>query len=310
MKRLLLIMCCAIAAAVLYVAPVLAHDVDGPNDCQKQGRDFGDAPECIPAYPPPVAGGAFVIGKFPTCTVACPPIGTFDVSCPPISIPPGPTGFVVHVFDVNSYWLGCYPTPIGPEGIDSEVDGKTNTPAVGFSACASIPTDCVEPAFGMTFDQDECYGDGSDAGITAPIVFGVCTPSKFSFNVTNCSQPRQVFLNVCVDWNADGDWNDNFICPGTAGCAYEWAVKNLGIVLSPGCSLLDTPFFLSGPKVGPGWLRISLSDNPAPDDYPWNGTVSIGQFINGETEDYPIQIIDHQTPTRGNSWGRLKINYR
>jgi GEVED domain len=301
----------AVACVLVLARPAAAHDVDGPDDCQKDHIDFGDAPECIPAYP------SGVIGKFPTCKAPCTLIGTQEFACPPISSPPGPTGYVMNIGGPGGYWLGCYPTPAGPEGIDTDFDGKVNVGGVGISACAQNPTDCVEIAFGgMPFDQDECYADGSDAGITAPIVFGTCAMSKVDFFTTSCfAAARPVFLNICVDWNEDGDWNDNFQCTsggggGVAGCAYEWAVKNAPISLTPGCALMSSPMFLSGPKKGHSWLRISISDNPAPDDYPWNGTVSIGQFYNGETEDYPVEINDIVTPSHGSTWGQLKIRYR
>jgi len=57
---------------------------------------------------------------------------------------------------------------VGPFGIDSDADDKVNTPSSGPSTChAGLATDCVETVFlpAMTFDQDECFGDGSDAGL-------------------------------------------------------------------------------------------------------------------------------------------------
>jgi len=300
-----------LAAAVLFsLAPSLAPatDVDGPNDCLRDIHDYGDAPEAIPAYP------SGVLGHFPTCVAPSAP-GTQEIACtPPLSTPPGPTGFVHHLQVAGTpgnYWLGCYVNAIGPFGIDSEPDGKVHTPATGFSAClASLATDCVESFFpGMTFDQDECYSDGSDAGVTAPPSLSICSPATVRYFTSNCGTQRQVFLNLLIDENGDGDWNDNFQCPGA--CAYEWAVKNAPVTLGPTCETHVTPSFLVGPTAGFGWMRISLSDTPMTDDYPWAGTVGMpGNLVRGgETEDYPV-LIQGPTPTQSSTWGRIKTLYR
>ena len=273
-------------ALLLVPFAALATDVDGP-DCNQQRTDYGDAPEGVQAYPG-------VAGCFPTCLFAG-PAGTQTIACAPNSTPPGATGFVRHVTVAtqNAYWLGCAPAGTPPLGIDGEGNGKTNDTGAGFSACATpIGIDCVEAAFGLSFGQDECAGD-NDAGLSATPSFSTCAPSSFGFEAYSCATvTRQVVLNVLVDWNQDGDWNDNYQCPG--GCAYEWAVKNVVIVLTPGCNLLTTPVFTSGPNNGSGWLRISISDTPVPDDFPWSGSAGIaGQSLQGgETEDYPVRIGD------------------
>jgi len=254
MRRMVTTACLGLIAA-LAAGPAAAQL---PPGCQQQITDYGDAPECILAYPG-------VIGNFPTCSGTCGPAGTQQADCAPLSSPPGAAaGFVEHFlpFGFTHFWLGCY-TPAAPSGVDSEPDGKTNTPAAGFSACLpGIPTDCVEVApWGQTFDQDECYTDGVDAGITAPIVFSACAPNVVSYNVANCSStPANAVLNILVDWNQDGDWNDNFAC--ASGCAYEWGVKNFPISIPPGCTALSSPPFLSGPFPGNGWLRITITQTP------------------------------------------------
>jgi hypothetical protein len=302
--RLRLLACSSIVVLAL-AHTAHATDVDGPVDCPQTKVDWGDAPEFVLAYPA-------VPGNFPTCA-APGAVGTQTFACPPISTPPGPTGAITHVQfgggGLGNYWLGCYMGAAGPFGIDSESDGKTNSPAIGFSACSMIPTDCVEAAFGLTFDQDECYFDGSDAGITTPLTFGTCITTGVPFMTANCGPTRTVFLNIAVDWNADGDWNDNFAC--ATACAFEWAVVNAPIVLPPGCAALVSPPFLTGPFVGPGWLRISLSDAPMPADYPWNGSLGLagGAAYGGETEDYPVYIEGH-VGVAPDTWGRVKSLYR
>ena len=58
-------------------------------------------------------------------------------------------------------------------------------------------------------------------------------------------------------------------------------------------------------------MRITISDTPMPDDFPWNGTAGLpgGLVQGGETEDYPV-VIATPTPTGGSTWGRLKVLYR
>src|SRR5262245_10693969 len=208
----------ACALGVLLLAgTVFATDVDGPNDCTRSTRDFGDAPEGFDAYPG-------IVGRFPTC-MAPSAAGTQTGACPPISTPPGLTGFVVHVNpDPDAgYWLGCGPAGGPPLGIDSEVDGKVS-PGAPFSNCSpNLMVDCVEPTPIGPFGQDECVG-GDDAGLLSAAEFATCTPSTVTFEIQNCSGPREVRLNILIDMNQDGDWNDNFECP--SGCVYEWAVQN------------------------------------------------------------------------------------
>jgi hypothetical protein len=306
MKIAYRILLLTLAAGLLTLPPkVMATDVDGPDDCQKAHEDWGDAPEHVLAYPG-------VMGHFPTCLAPSAP-GTQQLACPPISTPPGPTGYVRHIQGPGGYWLGCYSTPGGFMGIDTDPDGKANSPAVGFSACApGSKTDCVENAFGLTFDQDECYGDGSDAGLLAPPVLTPCAPASVTFNAFTCAAPRQVFLNILVDMNEDGDWNDNFVCPSGV-CAYEWGVKNALVVLPPGCTPITSPSFMVAPRSanGRGWMRITLTDFPVSDDFPWAGSAGTAQaaFQGGETEDYPV-AIQFTTGSRPGSWGQLKRIYR
>lgn len=302
-----------LACLSLPCTAVLATDVDGPDDCLRDLVDYGDAPECVPAYP------SGVIGQFPTCMSSC-GAGTQTTSplCPPLSTPPGPTGFVRHVQfgpdGPGNFWLGCYGGAGGPFGIDTEPDGKTGSPASGVSACsaAGLPTDCAEAAFGMTFDQDECWLDGSDAGIPGPpLTLLSCTTTSIPYMASYCgTDPIQVFLNILIDFDADADWNDVPECPDL-GCAPEWVVMNAPIALMPGCTPLVSPPFLVGPRPGPSWLRISLTLEPVPPDYPWAGSAGMagGEFIGGETEDYPLQI-DSSVPTEPRSWGQIKSRFR
>jgi len=270
-----------VAFALAISTPAFATDVDGPNDCMKSGLDFGDAPETVDAYPG-------VPGKFPTCLQPG-PIGTQELACPPISSLPGPAGYVMHMYHPGGFWLGCTPL-VAPLGIDPESDGKMSLGTTKSACNPSIVTDCFESAFGLTWGQDECYGT-NDAGIASFVTFTSCSTGVVSFRTYNCSSfPVSASLNILVDWNQDGDWNDNFICPALGACAYEWAVKNVPISLPPGCNTLTSPQFRTGPATGHGWMRITIGQAVVSDDFPWAGTAMTGEIALGETEDYPVDI--------------------
>ena len=253
-------------------------------------EDWGDAPEEAMAYPG-------VIGRFPTCSAPGGPGGMEGV-CPPLGPPPGPpVGYVRHVStaaDPSPFWLGCG-NATSP-GVDSEPDGKMNDTGGPFSSCSpNLAVDCTD-FFGLVWGQDECYGDGVDAGLLSPttVFFNSCTPTTIDYQTSNCGETVDAFLNILVDMNEDGDWNDNLICdsPGGPGCVYEWAVQNQLVVLGPGCETHTSPLLRIGPQSGHGWLRISITREPVPLDFPWNGSAgtTTGYFVGGETEDYPVMI--------------------
>jgi hypothetical protein len=238
-----------------------------------------------------------VIGHFPTCAAPGPP-GGLDGACPPIGVPPGPpVGYVRHIqtaTDNNGFWLGC--GNASSLGVDSELDGKMNDTGAPFSMCnPAVLVDCAD-FFGMTWGQDECWGDG-DAGLLSPttVFFKTCTGSTLDYQTFNCGTvPIEVYLNVLIDMNEDGDWNDSFICNGPGGptCVYEWATQNQLVPLAPGCQNHLTPPLRIGDRTGKGWMRITLTRTPVQPDFPWNGSLSEpnGFFHGGETEDYPVMI--------------------
>jgi len=294
----------------LITAPIGANDWDGPTDCTQIDRDFGDAPECVDAYP------SGVVGQFPTCETSCGQ-GTQENGCPPISTPPGPTGFVRHIHphtaSFPSYWLGNYFNPVTLEsGIDNDPDGKTNTPPTGISACnPAVSTDCTESAWGMSWDQDEAWGDGSDTGVITGQTLVACQTNSIQFTTYLCdTNPHTVYLNILVDFNEDGDWNDSGACD-PVNCAYEWAVKNVPITLPPGGGSHVSPAFFAGPDPGHAWMRVSLTEDAVTDDWPWAGTANYtaGEIVGGETEDYPVDI-DLPTQIESSTWGKLKAHYR
>jgi hypothetical protein len=264
----------------------IQNDDSGGGNCETSLVDFGDAPEDSPAYPG-------VMGHFPTCLYPGTP-GDRTTNCgTALGSAPGATGYVKHTQGPMGYWLGCQPGFPLPWGIDSETDGKVNATGGAGSACdPAVSVDCVEtiPGYPIAYGQGECYGD-FDAAFSASelsVIFGnSCGATSIPLRTFNCGPPRQVYVNLLVDWNSDGDWNDADGCVSDVGCSPEWCLKNATITLPSGCATVNTPIFklgwnnCSGPR---GWMRVTISNNPVSPSFPWNG----GLLNGGETEDYLV----------------------
>src|SRR5262249_20579736 len=149
--------------------------------------------------------------------------------------------------------------------------------------CLIGAPDCTASFGAMSFAQDECLGDATDAGLAAIPALNACGISHVDLNVYNCGSTIRVYLNVLVGWNQDGDWNDRLPCG--ASCAREWAVKNAPYFLINGCQPIASPNFRVGPNPGPTWMRITLSYDPVNDDFPWAGSATMagGYLHGGET---------------------------
>jgi hypothetical protein len=285
-------------ALIAAPAPARATDVDAGNDCSRTTLDMGDAPEGSLAYP----GGP--LGAFPTC-LAAGPVGTREVCGGGTGAPPGPAGYVRHgPSPLGRYWIGCFGGAASPSGVDGSIDGH--------GGCG-LPAECVQSAFGsLNVGQDECLGDGSDAGLISSPIYVACARGSVILSVWNCGTAlRQVHLNVCIDMNRDGDWLDAFACTAPTGCANEWAVVNEAVVIGPGCNSFQSSSFRVGPLPGPAWMRVTVTDEPVGPDFPWNGSAAApgGQFVGGETEDHPV-TIDAAVPAGQGTWGGVKTLYR
>jgi hypothetical protein len=270
-----------------------------PDVCGFAYTDFGDAPEGIPAFPTGAPG------RYPTCIVDTQP-GTQEIACgAALSTPPGATGYVEHVAgwsDAVYFGFGCGGNP-AKLSVTSETDGiEKFGPLPGVipsevSQCSPGATIYqYDPAFaGLYWGADEVAG-GADAALSAAPTFPVCQRRWITYSAFACAgQPITAYLNVLVDWNMDGDWNDVVVCGSgaTGTCIPEWAVKNVAVTLKPGCNTLDTPLFWTGPRAGSSWMRMTLTAAPVSDDFPWRGSAPAiagdpGYFAGGETEDYPV----------------------
>jgi len=119
-----------------------------------------------------------------------------------------------------------------------------------------------------------------DDGLNTFVITAGNPAATVNFEVTNwlVGYP-DLFVNILIDLDGDGDWND----------AGEHVVQNQPIFLpavaeSP---FVSTPFSTVGATPGPTWLRLTLTRTPV--GAPWDGTVPI-PFECGETEDHEIYI--------------------
>ena len=141
--------------------------------------------------------------------------------------------------------------------------------------------------------SDTANRDDGDDGIVFPLNLPHCGWGNIGFTITVVTPGTDLWVNVWLDFNRDGDWDDTLSCP--SGSVPEWAVKNqLLFGLMAGQHQLATPAFRSWhPSQGPRniWMRITLSERP------WKGGTGTGQvgnggsgpvgkYANGETEDY------------------------
>jgi hypothetical protein len=97
------------------------------------------------------------------------------------------------------------------------------------------------------------------------------------------------YINVWVDFNRDGDWADSFAspCPDKPNVTTsEWLVQNS--IAPPASDVYTLPVNIANivglTQTKPLWLRISISDSPAPVNSIGNGPAAGYRF--GETEDH------------------------
>ena len=95
------------------------------------------------------------------------------------------------------------------------------------------------------------------------------------------------YVNVLIDWNQDGQWQND---PGTK-CSGSMTPEHVlvNFLIPPQydgkLSDLNPPHFQIGPNDGYVWARFSITEQPVRPD--WNGE---GSFEDGETEDYLLRV--------------------
>lgn len=227
--------------------------------------DLGDAPEGALAYP---ASG--VTGNFPVCMN----VGTAG-------------SYIRHA--AGATWFG--------PAFDLEPEGNAGS--------------C--PVFTPNlYDQDECFSD-NDAGLIMPSPYTITGPAGQE-TVVPCSGSGSLldticrmavwgqdidiavtgtgYVNVLVDWNMDGQWllDTTTKCNGVVVPEHVLADFYIQNAVNVPLSSLLPPGFMTGPYDGFAWARFSLT--PSPVGPGWSGA---GDFSDGESEDYLLEIADDVT---------------
>ncbi|HUN22529.1 MAG TPA: GEVED domain-containing protein [Anaerolineales bacterium] len=223
--------------------------------------DFGDAPSSTNHFGTPMLAYPGVLASFPSVFAGMPVPGAKHLNGPAIA------------------WLGG--------NISNEIDADD---FFDFD-----PTNNILPLSNLA-DQD-----GFDDG-WSPTVLPTCQNTTLNINATAISPVTNWQLNVWVDFNRDGDWADTFTCRdvfGSIQLVNEWAVANQSVSLALGTNALITTPFISDASGTQHWVRITLSDSPAP--LPGDGRGPSSGYDYGETEDYLVSPLNPPTATSTNT---------
>jgi hypothetical protein len=135
--------------------------------------------------------------------------------------------------------------------------------------------------------------DQGDDGVIFPLNMPNCRYTTIDYIVNVIDPNVDLWVNVWLDWNRDGDWDDTLDCP--SGPVPEWAVQNQYLFnLHSGLNQITSHAFLSWhPENGRKdiWMRITLSGQPyrGGSNPGAKGNAGSGprtKYTIGETEDY------------------------
>ncbi|MEN6307862.1 MAG: GEVED domain-containing protein [Anaerohalosphaeraceae bacterium] len=167
-----------------------------------------------------------------------------------------------------------------------------------------------DPTNNLIPPKDAPDMDKADDGVRIPLRLPHRRPARFDYLVHVLQPIDKLYVNVWLDWNRDGDWDDTIPCgnPDDAAdktlLAHEWAVRNQMLTdLKAGFHRIATPPFICWHPFYPLfecpiWMRITLSEKPwmpttpmtdilsAPTIEGYGGSGPDNGYWIGETEDY------------------------
>ena len=204
---------------------------------------------------------------------------------------PAPSPVPAHFPTVYNDGIGFAPYAHGPVHLNERAVAYLGKSITGETEADTGPDDDggnnLRPAI------NSADNDGGDDGVNVPLTLPNCGWTIFDYQVTVIDPNTDLWVNVWLDFNRDGDWDDTVDCPG--GRAPEWAVQNQFLFNLPvGLHEITTPGFKSVHPAGAHdqiWMRITLSEQPwiggsNPGHQGNAGSGPLPKYEIGETEDY------------------------
>jgi uncharacterized repeat protein (TIGR01451 family) len=198
---------------------------------------------------------------------------------------------------------------------------------VSFEVEADVGPD-MDPVNNIIPLKDIANRDRWDDGLDpSKVAFKHCEVTRFPVVVSIAPQALPLlrpsnglgYLNVWLDGNRNGDWDDVHDCPGYNGAVPEHIVIDWPVnanALGPGLHVIyvSTVEPVYWPSARPAWLRATLSERPS--NKPFSGGAYgdgrgyVKPFKLGETEDYvwrqpeeePVDLVVEKD-------GRLRLTY-
>jgi uncharacterized protein YegL len=265
------------------------HNATTPAKLQQLAKDLpwflcGESP------PPPCTwpgGGSGVAGQMPDLGDAPDSSNHFGTSMTAYTAPLTVTAAFPSVFDTTTG------LPPGPNHLSPDTDVWLGYD-VSREADADLPPDedletNIEPL--LDLPNQDLHDDGP----VFPFALPACDETGVEFVVTVAAGPSTRYVNLWVDYNQDGDWEDLVQCnrPGHGIVSVpEWSVQDQVLYLPPGThTVLSAPFVAAGTG-SPGattWVRLSVAEAVAPRNQSTGRADGRGPdtgYQYGETEDY------------------------
>jgi len=204
---------------------------------------------------------------------------------------PAPFSVPAHFPTVYNDIIGFAPYAHGPLHLNEQAVAYLGKSITGETEADTGPDD--DGINNLRPLVNSADNDGGDDGVSVPLTLPNCGWTIFDYQVTVIDSNTDLWVNVWLDFNRDGDWDDTVDCPG--GRAPEWAVQNQFLFNLPvGLNEIITPGFKS---VHPAaahekiWMRITLSEQPwiggsNPGHQGNAGSGPVAKYEIGETEDY------------------------